>query len=58
MNSGDTFHVKGLADERHYHDKLEQKISSLEIQLAALRAEWDEFIEAAMADEPAEVAGD
>jgi hypothetical protein len=54
VNPGDTFHIAGLADERHYHDRLEQKISSLEIQLAALRAEWDEFIEAAMADEPGE----
>jgi hypothetical protein len=45
-NPGNTFHIKGIADERHYHDGLEQKIVKLELLLRELRAEWDEFIEA------------
>jgi TolA-binding protein len=52
VNSGDTFHVKGVADERHHHDQLEQKIRQMEIRLAELRAEWDEFVAAALDDDP------
>jgi hypothetical protein len=45
-NPGDRFRIKGLADERHYHDNLEQQITRLGVQIAELRAEWDEFIAA------------
>ena len=43
------FHIEGIADEHHYHDRLEDKIIRLETLLRELRAEWDEFIEANLA---------
>ena len=43
------FHIEGIADEIHYHDRLEQKLARLEVLIGELRAEWDEFIEANLA---------
>jgi len=51
-NPGDVFRIKGIADEHHRHDDLEQKVALLDAKLRELRAEWDEFIEAIEAQNP------
>lgn len=57
-NPGDVFHIKGIAGENHRHEDTEQRVTLLEARLRELRAEWDEFIEAAGAQHAGREAGE